>query len=169
MKNFDFFFGVVLGKLILSHIDNLSKTLQRKEFSDSEGQEVATLTIRTLESIRNDENFDLFWEKLDKDKESLEVNDPIVPRKRKVPQRFEIGTSTVDSQPTTSKNLYSQQYYKALDLITNYVRSRFKQPGYNLYKNLQELLLRLSKEKISNQSCSLCHNSIKMTSFLQTY
>ena len=24
MKNFDFFFGVVLGKLILSHTDNLS-------------------------------------------------------------------------------------------------------------------------------------------------
>ena len=169
MKNFDFFFGVVLGKLILSHIDNLSKTLQHKEFSDSEGQEVATLTIRALESIRNDENFDLFWEKLDKDKESLEVNDPIVPRKRKVPQRFEIGTSTVDNQPTTSKSLYSQQYYEALDLITNCVHSRFKQPGYNLYKNLQELLLRLSKEKISNQSCSLCHNSIKMTLFLQTY
>ena len=69
MKNFDFFFGVVLGKLILSHTDNLSKTLQHKEFSASEGQEVATLTIRTLESIRNEESFDLFWEKLDKDRE----------------------------------------------------------------------------------------------------
>ena len=55
MKNFDFFFGVVLGKLILSHTDNLSKTLQHKEFSASEAQEVATLTIRTLESIRNEE------------------------------------------------------------------------------------------------------------------
>ena len=85
MKNFDFFFGVVLGKLILSHTDNLSKTLQHKEFSASEGQEVATLTIRTLESIRNEENCDLFWEKLGKDRESLEVNDPIVPRKQKVP------------------------------------------------------------------------------------
>ena len=168
MKNFDFFFGVVLGKLILSHTDNLSKTLQHKEFSASEGQEVATLTIRTLESIRNGESFDLL-EKLGKDRESLEVNDPIVPRKRKVPQRFEIGTSTVDNQPTTSKSLYRQQYYEALDLITNCVRSRFNQPGYNTYKNLQELFLRLSKEKISNQSCSLCHNSVKMTSILQTY
>ena len=115
MKNFDFFFGVVLEKLTLSHTDNLSKTLQHKEFSASEGQGVAMLTIRTLESIRNEESFDLFWEKLDKDRESFEVNDPIVPRKRKVPQRFEISTSTVDNQPTTSKSLYRQQYYEALD------------------------------------------------------
>ena len=42
------------------------------------------LTIRTLESIRNEESFDLFWEKLDKDREPLEVNDPIFPRKQKV-------------------------------------------------------------------------------------
>ena len=73
----------MLAKLILSHTDNLSKTLQHKEFSASEGQEVAMLTIRTLESIRNEESFDLFWEKLDKNRESFEVNDPIVPRKRK--------------------------------------------------------------------------------------
>jgi len=78
----------------LSHIDNLSK---HKEFSASEGQEVAMLTIRTLESIRSEECFDLFWEKLGKDRESLEVNDPIFPRKQKVPQRFEIDTSTVDN------------------------------------------------------------------------
>ena len=110
MKNFDFFFGVVLGKLILSHTDNLSKTLQHKEFSASEGQEVAELTIKTLESIRNEENFDAFWEKLEKDKELLEVNDPIFPRKRKVPKRLEIGTSTVDYTPPTSKSLYRQQY-----------------------------------------------------------
>ena len=57
----------MLGKLILSHTDNLSSTLQHKEFSASEGQEVAKLTIKTLESIRNDESFDLFWEKLEQD------------------------------------------------------------------------------------------------------
>ena len=57
----------MLGKLILSHTDNLSSTLQHKEFSASEGQEVTKLTIKTSESIRNDESFDLFWEKLEQD------------------------------------------------------------------------------------------------------
>ena len=37
-----------------------------------------------------------------------------------------------------------------------------------LTKTCRNFFLRLSKEKISNQSCSFCHNSIKMTSILQT-
>ena len=36
-------------------------------------------------------------------------------------------------------------YYEALDLITNCVRSWFDQPGYNTYKNLQELLFKAIK------------------------
>ena len=37
MRTFDFFFGIHLGELILSHSDNLSKTLQRKDISAAEG------------------------------------------------------------------------------------------------------------------------------------
>ena len=48
-------------------------------------------------------------------------------------------------QPTVPKDLCRQQYYEALDLIINCVRSRFDQPGYNTYKNLQELLFKAIK------------------------
>ena len=43
MLSFDFFFGLVLGELLLRHADNLSKTLQ-KNCSASEGQRVAAMT-----------------------------------------------------------------------------------------------------------------------------
>ena len=43
MLSFDFFFGLVLGELLLCHADNLSKTLQ-KNCSASEGQRVAAMT-----------------------------------------------------------------------------------------------------------------------------
>ena len=33
MEKFDFFFGVLLGQLILKHSDNLSRTLQKRYFS----------------------------------------------------------------------------------------------------------------------------------------
>ena len=65
----------------MTHTDNLSSTLQHKEFSASEGQEVAKLTIKTLESIRNEASFDLFWEKLEQDRDSYKLSDPAVPRK----------------------------------------------------------------------------------------
>ncbi len=61
MCSFDFFFGTYLGELVLSHSDNLSKTLQRKDISAAEGQTVADMTVKTLQSIRSEENFKLFW------------------------------------------------------------------------------------------------------------
>ena len=60
-KTFQYFYGVFLGELILKHSDNLSKTLQSPKLSASEGQHIAEMTVRTLQTLRNDTNFDLFW------------------------------------------------------------------------------------------------------------
>ena len=48
---------------MLRHTDNLSRTLQN-EFSTAEGQHTASLVVGTLETLRNDESFDLFWAKI---------------------------------------------------------------------------------------------------------
>ena len=38
MENFDFFFGIHLGRKVLSIVDNLSRSLQAKTISACEGQ-----------------------------------------------------------------------------------------------------------------------------------
>ena len=48
MNFLDFFFGVVLGELLLNHSGNLNKTLQSRHMSAAEGQKIAVMTIRTL-------------------------------------------------------------------------------------------------------------------------
>ena len=44
MTTFDFFFGLLLGELLLNHCDNLSKTLQNPQLSAAGGQTVANMT-----------------------------------------------------------------------------------------------------------------------------
>ena len=44
MMKFDFFFGAMLGQTVLSHSDNLSRTLQKGDISASEGQDTAEMT-----------------------------------------------------------------------------------------------------------------------------
>ena len=44
MTFFDFFFGLMLGEMLLRHCDNLSKTLQNPHLSAAEGQTVADMT-----------------------------------------------------------------------------------------------------------------------------
>ena len=64
MKSFDFLFGVLLGELVLMHSDNLNKTIQHKNLSAAEGQATAALSVKTIEKIRDDKSFDLFWAKV---------------------------------------------------------------------------------------------------------
>ncbi len=60
MKTFDYYFGICLGHLILKHRDNLSRALQKSDISASEGQEVASMTLKVLKSIRSDDMFKFF-------------------------------------------------------------------------------------------------------------
>ena len=51
MSTFAYFFGLVLGERILKHTDNLSKTLQNPSLTAFEGQDLAQLTLQTLQNI----------------------------------------------------------------------------------------------------------------------
>ena len=55
MFTFEFFIGVVIGERILKHTDNLSKTFQHKDISATENEEVADLSVQTLQHMRDEE------------------------------------------------------------------------------------------------------------------
>ena len=140
-----------MGERILKHTDNLSKTLQNPALTASEGQQVAELTCRTLEQIQTTESFDLFWQNVMTQQEEKGINEPVLPRKRKAPARFEVGSSA-GHYLDTPKEHYHQQYFECLDLVVNCVRSRFNQPGYRTLRHLEDLLLKaIRKEDYSEQ------------------
>ena len=141
MKSFDFLFGVVLGELVLMHSDNLSKTLQHKHLSTAEGQATAALSVKTIEIIRDDKSFDLFWAKVLTMVAKFNVSEPSLPRKRKCPRQYEEGSAEAEF-PLSVKDHYRRHYYEALDLVITGIKQRFDQPGYKIYKHLQELLLK---------------------------
>ena len=80
IKTFNYLFGIVLGDLILRHSDNLSCTLQKVDISAAQGQEVTSMTVQTLKSLRSDNNYKLFWRKVSHLAEKLEVSEPALPR-----------------------------------------------------------------------------------------
>ena len=144
MHTFDFLFGVSLGNLLLRHTDNLSKSLQKKSLSAAEGQRLASLTLDVLKSLRDGDNFDSFYARVLQDQVHLEVNEPTLPRKRRAPQRLLVG-STIGDFHSTPEDRYRQIYYEALAFVVQAVSDRFDQPGYRVYQNLQELLLKACK------------------------
>ncbi len=144
MRRFEYLFGTFLSNLILRHSDNLSKTLQSPKINASEGQHIAEMTCQTLEKIRNDDSFEFFWTKVLSYQSEFDVDEPVRPRKRKTPRRYEVGESE-GVHPVTAKEMYKREYFLALDLIVNYIRDRFNQPGYTAYSNLENLLLKAAE------------------------
>lgn len=91
--------------------------------------------------MRNEENFNLFWEFVVKLFAEFDVSEPRLPRRRKVPARYEEGGASPEF-PSTVEELYRPQYYEALDLIIQAIDDRFNQPGYKAYSSLQNVLLK---------------------------
>ena len=64
------------------------------------------------------------------------------PEAPETPPRYapEVGTSEGDFHASPKKD-FKVQYFKALDLVTNFIHQGFDQPGYKVYQSLQDLLI----------------------------
>ena len=106
MEKFAFLFGAFIGELILQHSDNLSQTLQKKTASAAEGQQVVIMGIDTLQSQLKRECYDLFWEKVVREADSIGVEELLLPRQLKLPacydDNLESGYSHDTQNHTTS-------------------------------------------------------------------
>lgn len=99
------------------------------------------MTCSTLQGMRTEENFSLFFEMVELFRKQVGVEEPSLPRKRKRPQRYETG----DAEPhysITVQDHYRKIYFEVIDLAVNGITNRFEQPGYAKYTKLESLLLK---------------------------
>ena len=111
MTTFEYYFGVNLGSLLLKHSDNLSKTLQKIKLSAAESQSVASLTVKTLEKMRTDDSYHLFWERCNKEAKTLEIGEEVLPRKWQRALCCYFGNAPAEFLDSV-ENHYRSIYYK---------------------------------------------------------
>jgi len=63
MRSFDFLFGMMLSEMILCPTNHLSRTLPKRH-ALYKGQQIARLVVPILLTLRSDDFFELFWQKL---------------------------------------------------------------------------------------------------------
>lgn len=131
MEKFSFLFSVFLAELVFQHKDNLSTALQAKNVSACEGQELARLVVKTLEGLRNEENFELMWSKCTRFAHENGVEEPALPRKRRAPKRFQQVGSGEPHHHSDPKTYFRVQYLGALDASITCIRARFNTEGYS--------------------------------------
>ena len=76
----EFLFATFPVEMVLRHSDNLSATIQKKTTSAAEGQQLAQLVIAALQCTCNQEAHYLFWIKVLIFAESVDIDEPQLPR-----------------------------------------------------------------------------------------
>ena len=155
MMRFNTLYGLQLAKQILKITDNLSRSLQKQAMSAAKGKAIADLTTRTLEGMRTEDSFDLFFKLAKSLHERVGTEPPALPRKRKAPLRHEIGSGE-GLHSMTVEDHYRLQYYEALDAVISSIKNRFDQPGYRMYKNLESTLVGAANGQVFDE----CFDSI---------
>ena len=74
------------------------------ELTAAEGQQLANVTLKILQSQRSDDVFNTFWKQVLKKADEYDVGEPTLPRKRKMPKRFEEWKAAHEF-PQTGKDL----------------------------------------------------------------
>ena len=154
MKSFDFFFGVTIGEMLLRHSDNLSRTLQLPQISAAERQAVGSMNLSTL---RTEERSTQFWTNTVQKAKTVNIAEPALPRKRRVPRVCEIGAvegsfpETVEDHyclSLTTLNLDSNKvaFQEELKFVCNFYRGDFKEEQLKLHLDILANTLPQSNE-----------------------
>ena len=150
MSKYDLLFGLYLYEKILKITDNLSKIIQNESMSASVAQSIAQQTVLTLRCMRDD----LFYQHVDCLRQRTDIEEPSLPRRRKVPRQFKVGDGE-NYHSSTVEEYYRKLYYEALDSAVSCLLERFDQPGYAMYQNLEELLLKAESGRTIHRICKL--------------
>ena len=112
--------------------------------------------------MRCDQCFDLFWEKVVMKAEQRSVETPLLPRRRKLPSRFETEQAPAEFH-STPKDYYRQKYFEAMDHIVQAITDRFDQEDIVVYLDTEQLLLKCVRGEDYQRQVSWFRNSIMGT------
>lgn len=91
--------------------------------------------------MRTDDSFSSFKALVDCYRGLIGVESPVLPRRRKAPQRYEIGpVQALIANQSTNFTAASIMKYWTLPFVFS-INDRFDQPGYKMYTNLESLLV----------------------------
>ena len=106
--------------------------------------------VETFKSMRNIDSADWFCKTVKQKAANHNfINEPILPRKRKSPNYILNDFFIVEGQPSKAqphfpsslKVHYRAIFFEVLDLVINFIQSRFDQPSFKVFLNLESLLI----------------------------
>lgn len=144
VQGFEFVFCLKLMKQVLQLTNSLSVHFQKKNANYSTVGILTNATLMELESLRSDDNFNLFWTETKQFATNENIQLPDIPRKRKIPSR--LGGGEVTTINNISSYFKVNIYFPVLDIIISDIKTKFEENNIKTLNALQSCLI--------NRNCS---------------
>ena len=139
MDKFSTYFGLKLAHLVFGATEQVSITLQHKEINAQEAITAVKSVQLFLEQHRTVSAFNLFFDRVVEKAKQEGLQEPSLPRQRKIPRRFDDGSPNHIYSSTTE--YFRCQYFEVLDVLREQLVSRFDQPTLSILKDIESLLV----------------------------
>ena len=91
----------------------------------------------------------MFWKKVEHSCQSLDIEEPTLPRRRKLHRKLDEGSERILFQ--NPKDYYRKSYFEAIGIIISSIQERFDQPGYRMYKNIESVIIATIKGETAEE------------------
>ena len=146
LLNPETYFCFLLCLELFQYLENLSNALQSATISVSAAVEAAGKVEKTLLAHATDTDFfDKIWNSTVQAVSTYSLNQPKLPRTRRVPKRLESSIPSPQNFRTV-KDMYRSIYTAAYNAASEELKARFSQPGITQVVNIEKLIMNWSKD-----------------------
>ena len=96
--------------------------------------------LQNLQHMRSDDQFALFWQRTACSADTLDIQEPKLPRRRQTPRRIDSGAEvTTYNEPVDC--YFRSIYIHFVDCVAGCITARFSQPGVDICTKTERLVL----------------------------
>ena len=136
---FDNYFLLRLMYKVLSRAETVASSIQRHDLDLYQTQLKLEQLKADVVTMRCDHEFDDFWSDVSEGARLLEVNEPKLPRPRKLPRRMD-DNPTTQHNFTSAPEMYRKRYFDVIDTLTSGLDARFPSAVFEHMTEIEKFL-----------------------------
>ena len=116
--------------MVLSRSETLARSLQSPKLSLAKAEKMVKALSCVWNGLRNDNSFKVLWESVITEADSIGIEQPVLPRQRRIPRRLDDGSSQSQHNDETVEDCYRRLYFAAVGSATACLTDRFKSHAF---------------------------------------
>ena len=140
LEKFNTLFGLRLAHILFGATEEVSLLLQRKDIAIQEALSGVDTAKAYFKRLRSDEEFVRFYDASVKIAEQISISQPVLPRRRHCPTRFQEGAAP--HEYPSPRDYYRHVFFEACDLLIGELGDRFESQHMPTVLSIEQALIK---------------------------